>query len=184
GKLWNEITESYNQKGRHYHDLKHLENLLAELEACRSFIQDWNAVLFVLIYHDIVYKATRSDNEAQSAVIAQERLQSFGVGKEMTDKVCDYILATKSHDTHQDMDCNLFTDADLSILGKGWEDYERYTQQVRQEYKIFPDLLYKPGRKKVLRHFLAMPRIYKTDFFFERYEDKARTNLERELEQI
>ncbi|MFK7970744.1 MAG: hypothetical protein AB8F95_10265, partial [Bacteroidia bacterium] len=47
GKLWNEITESYNQKGRHYHDLKHLENLLAELEACRSFIQDWNAVLFV-----------------------------------------------------------------------------------------------------------------------------------------
>ncbi|MNJ03033.1 hypothetical protein D3C73_1632060 [compost metagenome] len=53
---------------------------------------------------------------------------------------------------------------------------------MRQEYAIYPDLVYNPGRKNVLLHFLAMDRIFKTDYFFEKYEKPARENLRKEAE--
>lgn len=44
--------------------------------------------------------------------------------------------------------------------------------------------MYVPGRKKVLNYFLAMPRIFKTNHFYEKYEEAARKNLEDELERL
>jgi predicted metal-dependent HD superfamily phosphohydrolase len=49
---------------------------------------------------------------------------------------------------------------------------------------IFPDFVYKPGRKKVLLHFLAMERIFKTDYFFHKFELLAKQNLQKELEML
>jgi len=59
--------------------------------------------------------------------------------------------------------------------------YQAYTRQIRQEYHIYPDLLYKPGRKKVLQHFLKMPAIYVTPAFRDLYETTARQNIQAEL---
>jgi predicted metal-dependent HD superfamily phosphohydrolase len=91
-------------------------------------------------------------------------------------------MATKGHTFSDDPDTNLFTDADLSVLGKPWPTYEAYFKNVRKEYAIYPDFLYKPGRKKVLQHFLTMPRIFKTEYFYDAYESNARENITRELE--
>ena len=91
------------------------------------------------------------------------------------------IKCTKSHE-FSDSDTNYFTDADLSILGKSWKTYEEYYQQIRKEYKIYPDFIYNSGRKKALQHFLKMDRIFKTDYFFEKYEIQARENLQNELQ--
>jgi predicted metal-dependent HD superfamily phosphohydrolase len=52
---------------------------------------------------------------------------------------------------------------------------------VRKEYAIYPDLLYRPGRIKVLKYFLEKPRIYHTPYFWEKYEEQARANMEAEL---
>jgi predicted metal-dependent HD superfamily phosphohydrolase len=89
-------------------------------------------------------------------------------------------MATKRHEPSDD-EIDLFTDADLSILGSSPDVYQLYSQQVRQEYSIYPDLLYKAGRKKMLLHFLEMEHIYKTSFFRNKYETTARRNLENEL---
>ncbi len=61
-------------------------------------------------------------------------------------------------------------DADLSILGQDLEIYLGYTREIRKEYSIYPDVLYKPGRKKVLRYFLDLESIFKTDYSKEKYE--------------
>jgi len=53
--------------------------------------------------------------------------------------------------------------------------------KIRKEYKVYPDIIYKPGRRKVVQHFLAMERIYKTDYFFVRLEQQAKENLTKEL---
>lgn len=42
--------------------------------------------------------------------------------------------------------------------------------------------MYNRGRKKALKHFLEMDRIFKTDYFFQKYENQARINLQKELE--
>ena len=57
-------------------------------------------------------------------------------------------------------------------------------KNIRKEYAIYPDMLYNPGRKKVLQHFLTMDTIYKTAVYRDRYEQKAKENLQRELELI
>ena len=91
------------------------------------------------------------------------------------------ILATKSHDKHALQDINYLTDADLAILGSEHNTYIHYTNQIRKEYSIFPDILYKKGRKKVLEHFLNMEYIYKTDYFHNQYHDQCISNLKNEL---
>lgn len=183
-KYWHELEEAYSQKGRHYHTLAHLENMLVELNDIKANIQDWDAILFSLYYHDAVYNVLKSDNEEQSAELAQKRLKAIDVPNHIIDTSYKQIIATKKHSLSTHSDTNYFTDADLSILGKDPETYTRYTQQVRKEYGIYPDLLYKPGRKKVLRHFLDMERIFKTDYFFTKYESAAKQNLSKELETL
>lgn len=91
------------------------------------------------------------------------------------------INATKKHDVHTDADINYFTDADLAILGSAENDYKTYFLKIRKEYRWYPDLVYNPGRKRVLQHFLSMERIFKTEYFFNKFESQARKNLGMEL---
>lgn len=180
-KLWQQIEKNYTDKKRYYHTLSHLESLVAELSDLRNSISNWNAVLFAVFYHDTIYRAHRKDNEEESARLAQKHLNLLNCDEGLVDQVNKLILATKSHQLSDDNDVNLFTDADLSILGKDWETYSTYFHQVRKEYSIYPDLLYKPGRKKALQHFLSMDRLFKTDVFFSKYETTARANLKNEI---
>jgi len=122
--------------------------------------------------------------EEESASLAETRMNKIGVGEEDIKQCVNQILATKSHKVDDNPDTNIFTDADLSILGREWEDYEAYCKKVRKEYAIYPMVLYKKGRKKVLKHFLEMDQIFKTEVFSEKYEKQARENLKRELENL
>lgn len=182
--LWKEIEKSYSSKKRHYHNLSHLSALINELTPCRQMISDWDILLFSIFYHDIVYKVLRSDNEEKSAELAVERLQQLGIEPGRIEKCRQQIIATKSHNDTGDRDTQLFTDADLSILGQSPDVYDAYCKQIRKEYSIYPDIVYNPGRKKVLDHFLKMEKIYKTDWFFSKYETTARLNLQRELQEL
>lgn len=178
---WKEIEQSYSQKSRKYHNLIHLENMILELEEVKDKISDYDVLLFSVFYHDIIYKATSKDNEEKSAEIAKIRLEKLNIPNEKIAKIYNQILATKSHKKSENSDTNFLLDADLTILGQDWKIYENYTQQIRKEYSIYPDFIYKPGRKKVLIHFLEFDEIFKTDYFKEKYEKKARENIKREL---
>lgn len=180
--LWQEIEAAYTKKGRYYHTLQHLENMLGQLEEVKHLIGDWEVVLFSLFYHDIVYKALRKDNEEKSAELAEKRMTQLGVGPAAIGACVKQILATKGHGISPSEDTNYFTNADLSILGAEAGAYDAYARDVRKEYAVYPDIVYKPGRRKVLEHFLTMERIYKTGYFFERLEERARENLRREVE--
>jgi len=179
---WQEIEKNYSQKSRKYHNLLHLENMILELEPVKDQILDYETLLFSVFYHDIIYKSTSKDNEEKSAEIAKSRLEKISISNEKTTKIYNQILATKSHQKSKDSDTNYLLDADLAILGKDWKIYEQYTQQIRKEYSIYPDLLYNPGRKKVLIHLLEFDEIFKTDYFKEKYEKIARENIEREIQ--
>jgi len=178
-KCWAEINQHYTSSQRHYHNLQHLQTMISELEQVKEQIADWQTVLFAVFYHDVIYTATRKDNEVKSAELMRDRLLQTSFGQ--TDVCFAQIVATKQHLKSEDNDTNYLLDADLVVLGKPWADYEQYIRDVRAEYSVYPDLLYRPGRRKVLRHFLEWAEIYKTAEFRERYEEQARENLQREL---
>lgn len=179
--LWNEIVINYCDAGRYYHNLNHLEAIIRELSDVKDSIPHWDTAMFSVFYHDIVYNALRSDNEAQSADKAQLRLQEIGFPKDQTTQCVLQILATKGHNPGDDITTQLFIDADLAILGKPTQAYTEYSENLRKEFFIYTDKEYKAGRKKILKHFLAMDRIFKTEHFYNKYEKQARKNIEGEL---
>lgn len=180
-KLWLEIEENYTHKKRHYHSLTHLESLLKQLSEIKSQIEDWDTILFSLYYHDIIYNVKSQKNEENSAELAKKRLTEIDYPKNKIQKCFNQIIATKHHQINANNDTNLFTDADLSILGAAWATYENYINAIRKEYSIYSDLLYKPGRRKVLVHFLEMQHIFKTDYFYSKFEAQTIKNIQQEL---
>ncbi|MFY8003983.1 MAG: hypothetical protein ACOVNR_04040, partial [Chitinophagaceae bacterium] len=123
-------------------------------------------------------------NEGDSAKLAMQKLSEIGYPAEKIAKCANMILATKLHELSEDNDTNYLIDADLAILGKGQFDYQKYTEKIREEYSIYPDFMYNNGRKKALQHFLQMSTIYKTEYFFNKYEKQARVNISNELEEL
>lgn len=179
--LWLEIFTKYSDPKRHYHTINHLEAMIAELKEVKANILDWDTTLFAVFYHDIIYKASSSSNEEDSAKIAMQRLSDIKYPAEKIAKCAQLIIATKQHGSSEDTDTNFLTDADLSILGKSTDAYQLYAEKIREEYTLYPDFMYNSGRKKALQHFLQMNSIYKTDYFINKYEKQARINIENEL---
>lgn len=180
--FWVEIEKKYAEKGRHYHNLTHLENMFLELVKDR--IENFSNISFSVFYHDVIYDASSKLNEEKSVEFAKLRLEKLGLNKRDIEEISKQILATKSHQKSENNDINYLLDTDLSILGKDIESYIKYTQQIRKEYSIYPDFLYKPGRRKVLQHFLELESIFKTEYFREKYEVQARKNIEFEIGQL
>ena len=183
---WEDIKFEYSKKSRYYHNLEHIHKMLIQLETIKGEIANLPEIKFAIWYHDIIYKSTKKDNEEKSAAFAKNRLKSFSFNKNSIKKVEELILSTKKHNVilNQNQDNAYLLDLDLSILGSNWETYKNYTQQIRKEYKIYPDFMYKSGRKKVLQHFLERDTLYFTKTYKIQFENKARENIKRELETL
>jgi predicted metal-dependent HD superfamily phosphohydrolase len=177
--LSHDLEKVYSAKSRHYHNLTHLEEMIALYDSYNSELQFPDEVLYSIFYHDYVYKVTRKENELKSAEHALSILPlNATLNKQL---VFDMIYATQLHQHNENEDTNWLIDFDLKILSKDWEEYKIYCNQIRKEYKIYPSILYKPGRKKALQHFLDNPSIYQTEAFKTNHEAKAKENIQAEI---
>ena len=176
------LMAAYEAPQRHYHSLQHIHNLL---EMVADFpLQDAVVVELAIWYHDAVYNALSSDNEAKSAEWALAFVAETTLEPARQARVADFIRRSQDHTQPQppdDADLLLFLDADLSILGAPEAEYWAYARQVRQEYRRVPDLLYRPGRRKVLAKLLAAPVLYHTPALRAALDAPARRNLQAEL---
>lgn len=178
--VWRRLESSYSEPSRHYHTLTHLRGLFGVLESFQSFVEDWEIMSFAVFFHDVIYDVARNDNEEQSANEARSVMADFGITPERIERCVRHILATRGHAVSDDPDTNLFTDADLSILGSVPALYKEYARAIRREYSVYSDADYNNRRMQVLRSFLSKPLIFKTTHF-RRYEEQARLNLEWEI---
>lgn len=185
-EYWSVILKKYTSKNRHYHNLHHIHAMLQFSKEIGSEIEDIDMFLFAIWYHDIIYKATKTDNEAESAKVAEKHLKSLQIDQNRIENCKKLILSTKKHEIliSKNSDNAYLLDLDLSILGSDWNVYAVYIQNIRKEYAIYPDFMYKKGRKKVLQHFLDKPQIYFTSYYQECWEKNARQNIAKELEQL
>lgn len=176
---WLDLEKAYSKKSRHYHNLTHLKEMIKSFEMYHDKLENPNEILFSIFYHDFVYSASKKDNELKSAEYALSILpENVNLNKKL---VFDAICATQQHQQNAIEDINWLIDFDLKILAKDWEDYKIYFEQIRKEYRIYPDFLYKPGRAKALKHFLENEFIFQTEEFRGLYEDQTRQNIEKEI---
>ncbi|KAH9600245.1 hypothetical protein LSM04_000369 [Trypanosoma melophagium] len=81
-------------------------------------------------------------------------------------------------------DLHIFLDIDLAILGSDAVRYQRYARDIRSEYNWYNDRDFCRGRAAFLRGFLDHPQWYKTKFFCDILEDKARSNVQAEVDAL
>jgi predicted metal-dependent HD superfamily phosphohydrolase len=153
-------------------------------ENYRDKLTDPDTVLFSIFYHDIVYNTKRQDNEQKSADTARDRLTKLGVPPDKISACQNQIIATKDHKSSDNTDTDYLLDFDLAILGDTPEKYKSYSKNIRKEYSLYPEFLYKRGRKKVLEKLLNADRIFKTSHFHESFEKQARVNIKSELQDL
>ena len=182
-----EILKAYQCSGRHYHGPSHIGDLLRLTAEYAPFLVDRDAIDLAVFFHDVVYSATRSDNEEASARRAKKGMALLGFPVATVEKVARYVIATKHGSGTPvpiDGDLAYFLDFDLSILGATRDAYAAYAAAIRKEYAIYPNMIFRAGRAKVLRSILEQPQIYRTEHGLTRWEAPARNNMKWELERL
>jgi len=177
------LKSNYSESVRSYHNLTHLEALFSFFDTYENDLAHPNEVAFAIFYHDIIYKIGARDNEEKSVEAAVVELTKLKIDSSAIGRISNLIMATKHHNAITE-DEKWMVDLDLSILGQAKDRYESYAQNIRQEYRKIPSILYKRGRKKVLQHFLNKDFIFQTDVFRNKFESTARINLESELNSL
>ncbi len=176
------ICRAYSEPHRHYHTLKHLEHVLLLL---KDIGFDSPAGLWAVWYHDYIYEPGENTNEARSAEHAKNAMNQLGIECSVTNRAVDIILATKDHKAEAISDEMLIIlDADMAILGETQAKYEEYCRQVENEFRSVPKTLYGIGRRSFLESVLKQSQIYKTSWFFEKYEARARQNIVDEINSL
>jgi predicted metal-dependent HD superfamily phosphohydrolase len=170
---WETIASAYRTPPRSYHTLEHV------LEVARTWSQQiWRLPLetfLAVLFHDAVYIVGRDDNELKSAELSGD-----------SPRVRELILLTARHGKlrPQDVDDEAarFLDCDMAILGSDPERFDRYEQQIAQEYRpVVGEAAYASGRRRFLAGLLQSDRIFLSDAFHARLDASARSNLRRAL---
>lgn len=178
----NLLSPLYEESSRAYHGLSHIRALLKHLSEQRALAKAPLSIELAIWFHDAVYDTTRHDNEEQSAQLAERYMPEWGCAPELVAAVASKVRATQRHEwLDGDSDTALFLDLDLSVLASRTEVYDRYAEQIAQEYAWVPPELYRAGRIKVLQGFLSRPTIFFTPVLAEQWDVLARENLHREL---
>ncbi|KAJ3215101.1 hypothetical protein HDU67_000805 [Dinochytrium kinnereticum] len=179
------IAERYSESQRHYHTVSHVLHLLSLLEGHHPPLargsKAFRILFLAVVFHDVIYDPTRSDNEEMSIALFQaflNELEEETGTKRNAQLIADeasvierFISSTIRHVPDDDVpdawrETNLlFLDWDMEVLSWPKERYDVYAQGIRQEYSHFPNKDYCAGRAKVLRGFLARSAIYFTDIF-------------------
>lgn len=178
------LQESYAEPHRAYHTLQHIQECLAQFDEVRRLADHPEEIEIALWFHDAIYNPHRSNNETLSAEWAREAILQGGAEPGAAERVHDLIIVTQHEAEPAGNDACLLVDVDLSILGAEPGRFDKYEQQVREEYRWVPESMFRKSRGKILRGFLDRQYIYRTDHFADRLERQARTNLARSLARL
>ena len=181
--IYNDILNRYSESHRYYHTIDHVKACLCHLDSVEN-IANRRDVEIALWFHDVIYDSFKKDNEEQSAIFAGSALNVLRESKQIIDSVKHLVILTKHPSDPKELHEKYLIDIDLSILGSTEDVYGDYEHWIRKEYSKVPSMLYRRGRKKVLRSFLDQTKIYTTELFSDKYEANARINLENALRQL
>jgi predicted metal-dependent HD superfamily phosphohydrolase len=191
-KIENRVRYMYEEPGRYYHNLSHIEYCLSSLQDNEGWFPDELAT--ALIFHDILPDIESSKQFYLACLgilikdsIFNKRVLAFIDATEHTKPVptipdYDYVLHKEAYRV-QTTQC-LIHDIDLKILGSTRKEYNEYATHIRLEYEDINKRLFFYKRISLLSEFLSRPSIYITEGYKRLYEDKARANLKSELTRL
>jgi predicted metal-dependent HD superfamily phosphohydrolase len=180
-RLHGDVLRRYSESHRHYHTAQHLAECFEKVRDIICLAERPAEVIVGLWFHDVIYDTRRHDNEERSADWAGDAARELGASAESAQRIHGLIMFTRHAAAPVGIDAQVLVDADLSILGAEPARFQEYETQVRREYGWVPDAMFWPGRARILKELLGRPHLFCTPRFRERYEARARRNLQRSL---
>jgi predicted metal-dependent HD superfamily phosphohydrolase len=160
--LAGELVSRYDERWRHYHTAAHLLDMAGFLIEVADDLDNPQTVFWATTGHDSIYlpKNTGGMNERLSGALTGGLVMPYLPAEEVR-AIDRYICATADHGWDgKDMDLAYFLDADMKILGAPAEEFDEYDANIRLEYDIFKDEVYRPGRAAILKGFYDQPRLF------------------------
>jgi predicted metal-dependent HD superfamily phosphohydrolase len=181
---YQELIARYSEPHRSYHTVRHLDECFEKLGEIEDEAARLGEIEVALWFHDAIYDVRAKDNEAKSADWARAVAVSAGIEPAAAGRIHSLVLCTVHDAVPSGDDERILVDVDLSILGAPAERFDEYERQIRAEYSWVPEGAFRGKRREILAQFLARPRIYSTRTFIDRYERRARENLDRSIARL
>ena len=178
-----DVVGRHRESQRRYHGVRHVVWVVRHVHelAAEVPVRDLGAVIAAAFFHDAVYRPGASDNEQQSAALAERVLAELGWDANRCQAVGALVRATERHEPDDDPDRSVLIDADLAVLGSEPAAYQAYVTGVRAEHPGVDDGAWRQGRSEVLRRLLDRRPLYTTEPARRRWEARARANVAAEL---
>ncbi|NLI78259.1 MAG: N-methyl-D-aspartate receptor NMDAR2C subunit [Candidatus Riflebacteria bacterium] len=181
GEVFARLSGAYANPRRAYHNLAHIGFCLETFDRLRGEAADPLTVELAIWFHDAVYAFQADDNEARSADLARDCLTLLGVSPGRMKTVADLIMVTRHDRPPETPDGRVIADVDLAILGAPREEFLDYERNIRREYAVVEDALFREKRLAVLEGFLARPSLFQTSTGKGLFEKAARLNLRQAI---
>jgi predicted metal-dependent HD superfamily phosphohydrolase len=178
--LGRDLLHRWREPHRHYHDVRHLAQLLSALELVGAG-EVSRPVALAGWFHDAVHDGDAGTDERSSAALAAAELPSAGVPAAEVAEVERLILLTIRHDPEPSDEAGVqLVDADLSVLGQPAGRYHVYARDVRLEYPQLTDEIYATGRLAVLEALSSQEPLFRSVAGHGVWSRQARQNLSTE----
>lgn len=180
-ETYQQLVKAYAEPHRYYHTAAHINACLQQFDRVQGLAHAPAAVEIALWFHDAIYQTRSQNNEQESADWAVGCLHAAGVAEMDCAQVHHLIMATKEHGDVEDRDRALVVDIDLAILGQEAQTFAEFETNIRKEYHWVPAPEYCLRRSQILESFLQRSHVYQTDYFQERYDAIAKSNLQQAI---
>jgi predicted metal-dependent HD superfamily phosphohydrolase len=201
------LQDHYTEKHRHYHNIRHIVDSLSILyKLTKADIKFSNlvAMKMAIFFHDIVYNTNRSKYKYNTYYSANKFIDLFSktdVDENFMSTVYNYILSMDTDidfinrisncalstgseyiSTHQNEDIDYLHDIDHAYLGYDWKHFKCISKNISKEFPWYFYPVFKFKRKKFLQELISYNKlIYRTNYFYNNYEAKARLNIKRAI---
>ena len=120
----------------YYHNYEHTIDVMESAERiAKSENSTEDEILLIktaAVFHDVGYIVSRENHEQKSCMLASEMLLEKGVEKNIIEKICELILATKFPHKPKNKLGEIICDADLDYLGR--DDYFPISRNLFKEF--------------------------------------------------
>ena len=131
-----EILKEKLPSNLYYHNYEHTIDVLEAAEriakAENSSEEEILLIKTAAVFHDVGYIFSRENHEQKSCMMASEMLAERGVEKNIIEKICELILATKFPHKPKNKLEEIICDADLDYLGR--DDYFPNSRNLLKEF--------------------------------------------------
>lgn len=175
------LSDAYSASDRYYFDMDYIYFCLNEFDEVDHKLRVPDAVELAIWFHKLIYSPRLKDSEVNCAWRANFLCSSSDIPEEFGDYVSELIMSLGETSIIKYTDCRYLIDITNFMFGQSEEGYRWYEYQVRRERPLIQNKTYDRIRKRYLESLLERRSIYMTDFFQERHEKQAKTNIERRI---